>query len=336
MKVKLKRNFIGEKDLSRKPAAFRLAKEVVRSGNEGTIKKTVTAIRKLAKFAKEELELKNLAKLHPEHMKEFAQYLRDEVGDGDISKAHAANIISSLNRIFDHYGQDTLKLSAEAEGLNRGTRYYNIDRSVNYNLHKQFTNYLTEKFISTGDHRFEALRIQVEMEREFGLRFKESALHDAKGIHKRDHLLDVVKGTKGGQPRQVPIRDEKGYELLSYAKNLKNEFGYTKSLIPDDYSFNKWQNFAYNVVKDFNERFNCNYHFHGERHAYAQNRYLELTGFDAPVVSGFTNGSYLEVMAEYYQISIDEAKDLDYEARMIISEELGHHRIDVTNYYLGK
>ncbi|BAI80348.1 conserved hypothetical protein [Deferribacter desulfuricans SSM1] len=334
--MKVKRNFIGEKNLTRKVAAYRLAMEVVRSGNEGSIKKTVTAIRKLAKFAKEELEMKNLSKLQSEHMKAFAEHLRNEVGDADISKAHAANIISCINRVFDHYGRDDLKLSAKEEGLNRGKRYYNIDRSVSNQLHEQFTDYLSQKFIQTGDTRYEALRIQVEMERMFGLRFKESALHDLKGIHRKDDMLDVVKGTKGSQPREVPILSDKGYELLNYAKDFKNEYGFNRSLIPDDMKFSQWQNFAYGVIRDFNERFDCDYHFHGERHTYAQERYLELTGFDAPVRSGFINGSYLQVMSEYYGITLEEAKELDKEARKIISEELGHHRIDVTCFYLGK
>ncbi|WP_331385859.1 integrase domain-containing protein [Deferribacter desulfuricans] len=249
---------------------------------------------------------------------------------------HATNIISSLNRVFDHYGRDDLKLSAKAEGLNRGSRYYNIDRSVSEQTHNQLTDYLTEKYLSTGDIRFIALRIQVEMERTFGLRFKESALHDLKGIHKKDNLLDVVKGTKGGNPRKVPILNDKGYELLDYARDFKKEFDFNRSLIPDDMKFQQWQNFAYGVVKSFNEQNGTNYHFHGERHYYAQTRYQELTGFDAPVKSGFLNGSYLNVMADYYGITLEEAKEIDIEARLTISEELGHHRIDITNYYLGK
>ncbi|BAI80195.1 hypothetical protein DEFDS_0715 [Deferribacter desulfuricans SSM1] len=80
MKIKVKRNFVGEKDLSRKQAAFRLAMEVVRSGNEGTIKKTAYAIMKLANYAKEVLEIKNLTRLSSEHMKDFAEHLRGEVG----------------------------------------------------------------------------------------------------------------------------------------------------------------------------------------------------------------------------------------------------------------
>ena len=61
---------------------------------------------------------------------------------------------------------------------------------------------------------------------------------------------------------------------------------------------------------------------HGLRHLYAQNRYKELTGFDCPAVGGL-----VKLTAEQKQIDID--------ARKIISQELGHNRLSVTGIYLG-
>jgi hypothetical protein len=34
-------------------------------------------------------------------------------------------------------------------------------------------------------------------------------------------------------------------------------------------------------------------------------------------------------------LSKEEARELDREIRLAIGEELGHHRIDITNAYLG-
>ena len=53
----------------------------------------------------------------------------------------------------------------------------------------------------------------------------------------------------------------------------------------------------------------------GLRHAYAQKRYKELTSWEAPICGGLTAK----------QLS-KEQKALDYQARMVLTEELGHSR----------
>ena len=64
---------------------------------------------------------------------------------------------------------------------------------------------------------------------------------------------------------------------------------------------------------------------HGLRHAYAQNRYEELTGWKCPA----TGGSNRQSLAP-------EQRELDHEARLTISQELGHEREQVTAAYLGR
>ena len=64
---------------------------------------------------------------------------------------------------------------------------------------------------------------------------------------------------------------------------------------------------------------------HGLRHAYAQQRYLELTGWRAPVAGGPTRRQLT-----------DEQRDRDQEARLQISQELGHSREAITVVYLGR
>ncbi|MGH8605179.1 MAG: integrase, partial [Gammaproteobacteria bacterium] len=63
---------------------------------------------------------------------------------------------------------------------------------------------------------------------------------------------------------------------------------------------------------------------HGLRHEYAQRRYAELTGWEAPVRGGPSSRDLNE-----------EQKRIDREARLIISHELGHERIQVTAIYCG-
>ena len=64
---------------------------------------------------------------------------------------------------------------------------------------------------------------------------------------------------------------------------------------------------------------------HGLRHAYAQARYVELTGWKAPAVGGPTSR----------QLS-PQMKEIDRQARMTISRELGHEREQITAVYLSR
>ena len=64
---------------------------------------------------------------------------------------------------------------------------------------------------------------------------------------------------------------------------------------------------------------------HGLRHHYAQERYQELTGWAAPVAGG----------PELKALTPD-MRQKDKEARLIISNELGHAREQITVTYLGR
>jgi hypothetical protein len=64
---------------------------------------------------------------------------------------------------------------------------------------------------------------------------------------------------------------------------------------------------------------------HGHRHAYAQRRYFELTGWPCPAAGGPRSKELTPAQ-----------KAIDHEARMTISLELGHGREQITAVYLGR
>ena len=64
---------------------------------------------------------------------------------------------------------------------------------------------------------------------------------------------------------------------------------------------------------------------HGLRHAYAQERYRELTGRAAPAAGGRPSAKLAP-----------KEKVLDRQARATISRELGHVREQITRVYLGR
>ena len=65
---------------------------------------------------------------------------------------------------------------------------------------------------------------------------------------------------------------------------------------------------------------------HGLRHAYAQRRYHELTGFACAVAH---NGLKQSMMTA-------EQRRIDRVARLQVSQELGHSRKSIVNQYLGR
>jgi hypothetical protein len=64
---------------------------------------------------------------------------------------------------------------------------------------------------------------------------------------------------------------------------------------------------------------------HGLRHQYAQARYQELTGLAAPADGGPRSRTHTP-----------EQKQIDSEARLATTRELGHDREQVTAIYLGR
>ena len=170
--------------------------------------------------------------------------------------------------------------------------------------------------------KFDAnIAASLVLQSEFGLRREEAMKFQPEyalsGRSPLDPSTDEIrlKGswTKGGRDRVIPLRTPEQREALAKAAFLAR-FG---SMIPPDRSYRQhlilWeqQTAAQGIGRT-----------HGLRHAYAQRRYLELTGWQSPAVAGVR------------KLTPDERLK-DREARLIISEELGHGRIAITNAYLG-
>ena len=176
----------------------------------------------------------------------------------------------------------------------------------------------------------------VELARDFGLRFEEASKLDAKQALDQASKGSIIvdKGTKGGQPRELPITSEKQLQTLLNASQIQ---GSDKSMIASDKTYAEHQRETYRETSNF----------HAERHAYANDRYSQIlketSGIDvkSPVLSDKTEGqswaNYLAEKAHEQGINVtpEVAKEFDRDARLKLSEELGHHRIDVVSAYIG-
>jgi integrase len=158
--------------------------------------------------------------------------------------------------------------------------------------------------------------MSLRLQEAFGLRREESIKIQPGWADRGDMLVLKSTWTKGGKEREIPIIKETQRELLNQAKALANK----GSLIPVEMSY----------IDQLN-RFKAQTAFagidrvHGFRHAYAQARYAELTGWKAPAAGGPTSR----------QLS-PEQKAIDRQARLTISRELGHEREQITAVYLGR
>ncbi len=161
------------------------------------------------------------------------------------------------------------------------------------------------------------IRASLALQAAFGLRREEAMKIQPDVADKGDFLHLQGSWCKGGRPRSVPILTDSQRVVLDHAKVVASN----GSMIPAHLSYaqhlRSWskQTTAAGLP-----------HTHSLRHAYAQERYLTLTGNHAPIAGG----------RGYYDLSTAADREVDNRARRQIALELGHVRISITNVYLGR
>lgn len=118
---------------------------------------------------------------------------------------------------------------------------------------------------------------------------------------------------------------------------------YTRgSLIPGDMNYRQYRRWAYDKIDVFRTIMGMKYHMHGNRHAYAHIRFADLwaqrTGvrIESPVRAGIFKDEWIHHASKMTGLSVKETLQADQEIRMILSEDLGHSRIDATYPYVGR
>jgi hypothetical protein len=162
----------------------------------------------------------------------------------------------------------------------------------------------------------EWIKCSLELQRAFGLRREESIKFQPKYADLGDRIRLKASWTKGGKAREILIRNDGQRKAL-----LKtHEIAQNGSLIPASKKYIQQLKLFEKLCNEV--RLNKT---HGLRHAYAQERYKELTGRDCPACGGKISK----------ELSTEE-KAQDLKARLQISLELGHNREEVTATYLGR
>jgi site-specific recombinase XerD len=273
-----------------------LARDIAQYNNKGSSieAKIETVLNQL----RETTGVRGLKQIDSQVIEAYVFILQDKVENSELSKHTAETYISALNRIIEytntHLNKNLETVSQSQAGLSRNSFQY-IDRSVSKSTHEAFLSFLSQN----NDIKAQALSHSVELQRAFGLRLRESLAIKQETIREalRTNVLHLTgqDGTKNSRSRDIPVKTEKQIEALKSALNFQKENN-LKSLAPTTHLREQYS-FAKNTQDAFNKSNNDYFHYHGERHAYAQQRIEE-------------GASKIEV-----------------------SRELGHNRQEVTRTY---
>jgi len=159
------------------------------------------------------------------------------------------------------------------------------------------------------------IKLSLRIQQAFGLRREESLKFQATYADHTDYIDLKGSWTKGGRPRQVPLTSISQRPLLDEVAELTGD----GSLIPSHLSYVQQVNRYVKAIDRAGMR-----NTHGLRHAYAQQRYLMLTGWPCPYQGGKSPD---EMTPEEFEI--------DQTARLEVSHELGHGRVGITAVYIG-
>ena len=280
-------------------------KQLCRQNRDGSFGTQVQRERELTLIANQLHDLgyrcMNQRSLKPKHIEGLVEHwLKDKIAPGTIKnrmsairwwarKVNKQNVVARSN---DHYG---IPNRIFVTNTSKAKSVIETDLAKVRDVH---------------------VRMSLRLQQAFGLRREEAIKFMPSVADKRDYLQLKASWTKGGKARQVPIRTDDQRKLINMVHKLAGK----GSLIPSSRSYVQ----QLRVYEGQTNRAGLS-KMHGLRHAYAQRRYKELTGWQSPAAGGPTSGQLT-----------NEQSPKDYEARLVISKELGHEREQVTAVYLGR
>jgi hypothetical protein len=124
---------------------------------------------------------------------------------------------------------------------------------------------------------------------------------------------------------------ERARQAIEYAKRLVDG----ANTMPNDHTERQWEQRFYKTLRRHGlTQGACGASSHGLRHAYAQERYAQITGFEPSVK--FDSTEAFRGNAE--RIAGEDWKKCDSDAREVLKVELGHgrDRMDVISQYIGR
>jgi hypothetical protein len=277
--------------------------QVLKSNRDGSYATQGDRKFMLYKFAEDLVKLgfklRDIRGLKEKHIQAVIEFWKNK----NLSAGTLKNRTAALRHLCIHINKPNIIPSNEKLGLGKRTYVTRTNRAL---LNPDFSKI-------SNPH----IRISLELQRVFGLRREESLKIKPWQADKGTHICLQQSWCKGGRGREVPILTEEQRYWLNQAKNIVDQ---GQSLIPPKKSYIQ-QRYIYDKQV---LRAGLN-NLHGLRHAYAQKRYKELTGWDAPI----NGGPKSRELTKYQKV-------IDYQARLMLSAILGHNRISIVSNYCGR
>jgi len=257
--------------------------------------------------------IKKMENISADTVTQYGRELAAQVKSGDLSAATAQNYVSAVNGVMKIATQGDWKSVSPTRncGIDERSR---VREAAPGALDRAAYSRAVEAVRDAVGERAAAV---VELARELGLRSKEASLIDARAAlaeARERGAVTISDGTKGGREREVPAISAQQLAVLERAAQAQGD---ARAVMPPG---ENWQSWREGTLRDARELVQAatGGGLHDLRAAYACERYEALTGHAAPCAGG----------------GIAD-RDLDHAARLAISEELGHGRIDVVAEYVG-
>ena len=253
-------------------------------------------------------------------LQDYAAYLRQQIQQGELCIATAQNRLSSVNRTLAALrGDQDVRIASPSQALGQ-QRSSVRNRAPDGQDHQQVQRVLE----ALAEQQYERVAAIVLLARTTGMRLREAILADLPRLHReaeqlgRINIQDGTKGSRSGASAPRWIIANKEVKVALQLAREASPAG-SRNLLDRDESYVA---FLQRTVLPAREILYTRglKGFHELRAAYACERYEQLTGHAAPV-----NGGHC------YRID----RELDRQARQLITLELGHNRIDVVSAYIG-
>jgi hypothetical protein len=245
-------------------------------------------------------QLSNVHGLKQKHI----YYLNERWKENGLSNATIKNRNAHLRWLAEKFNKPRLMPSNNELGI--GKRKYVTKDNKAIELNSIDFKKITNRYIY----------VQLHLQRYLGLRREEAMKIKPHRADRGTYLMLEASWCKGGRARIVPILTPDARFWLAEAKKLAT--APEQSLIPP-----KKKYIQHRRLYDSQVNRAGIHHAHGLRHAYAQERYKTLTGWDCPKQGGATSRQLT-----------DEQKAIDLRARLFISEELGHSHASILAIYI--
>lgn len=244
-------------------------------------------------------QVNSLHSLKPKHIDVLVKHWQEK----NLSEGTIKNRMANLRWVAEKINRPDL--------IAKDNAFYGIENRSFVGVNKALD--FTQQALNTINDR--NVQASAMLQKAFGLRREEAMKICPSKADAGDQLKLDRSWCKGGRAREIEIRTDYQRQALDHAKSIAGN----SSLIPANLSYVKhlgvWEKQMQSVGLG---------RTHGARHAFAQDRYKSITGWLPPAQGG-----------PKYKDMNNADKAIDRSARLQVSRELGHERLQITATYLG-